>query len=343
MEGTHGKSAAAVRKMLLEQGRSFSFFQAMRLLGNLKAEAGENRRERQDTGGTFRARPNLSLAFAGSDVEGITESASGKLILTANILGLYGTGSPLPVFYTEDLFEGGDEEPNAARDFLDVINHRLYELLYAGWAKYQVAMKVIEEEDGRLKDRMFSVSGLGHKSLRKGLPHSWRMIRYSGLLSQGTRSASGLEILLSDALDGVAVEVVQAVKRLVPISFDQRCVLGVSGNIPGDTCYLGDTFEDSMGAVLIRIGPLSEASYRSLLPGTDAHQLIVSLTRFYLSTPIEFIVEVVMGAEEQKKTAHLGEISWSQLGLDTWLFSGEPPGELSSRFYPETDGVCPSG
>ena len=330
MEGTHGESAAGMRETLLSQGRSFSFFQAMRHLGNLKTLG-----DKHGIDGRFRVRPNLSLAFAGSDVERIEEDASGKVTLTANILGLYGTGSPLPAFYTEELFEVDGDGQNAARDFLDVINHRLYTLLYAGWAKYQVPMKVLEEGDNRLKDRLFSLSGLGSEPLRKGVENAWGMIRYSGLLSQATRSASGLETLLSDALGGLAIEVVQAVKRDVPISSDQQCALGISGNIPGETCYLGDTFEDSTGAVLIRIGPLSSIMYHSFLPGTDAHRLLVVLTRFYMSTPIDFIVEVVLAAEEEKETANLGGPQWDQLGLDTWLFSGEPPGEFSSRFYPE--------
>ena len=334
MAGTNGTSVAEVRETLLTQGRSFSFFQAMRLLGNLAAGEGRERGNRMGHTGTFRVRPNLSLAFAGSDIEGIAENAAGQLVLTANILGLYGTGSPLPVFYTEELFDGHGKEQDAARDFLDIISHRLYELLYAGWAKYQTMMKVVEEEDTRYEDRLFSLTGLGNTSLRQGLDRPWGLLRYTGLLSQQTRSASGLETLLSDALGGTAVEVVQAVKRRVPISLDQHCILGVSGNVPGETCYLGDEFEDSTGTILIRVGPLSEEAYRTHLPGTETHRMIVSFTRFYLSTPMQFIIEVVMDADAKKETVHLGESQWSRLGLDTWVFSGESPGELRTRFYP---------
>lgn len=334
MAGTNGASIAAIRETLLRGGRSFSFFQAMRLLGNLAA--GEARELGGRTGAieTFRVRPSLSLAFAGTDIESIEESATGKLILTANILGLYGTGSPLPVFYTEELFEGQGEERDTAREFVDVINHRLYELLYAGWAKYQTVMKVIEEEDARYEDRLFSLAGLGTGALREGLDHPRGLLRYTGLLSQGTRSASGLATLLTDALGGTPVEVVQAVKRKVPICPSQHFILGVSGNVPGESGYLGTEFEESAGAVVVRVGPLSEEAYRQTLPGTETHRLIVSLTRFYLNTPLQLVMEVVMDAAVQKETVHLGGSSWSRLGLDTWVFSGESPGELCTRFYP---------
>ncbi|VVS91536.1 type VI secretion system baseplate subunit TssG [Desulfoluna spongiiphila] len=334
MAGTNGRAVAGIREALLERGRSFSFFQAMRHLRNLTAEEGGA----QGNGGRpvdgVRVRPSLSLSFAGPGIEGIEERAPGQWLLTANILGLYGTGSPLPVFYTEDLFGVLEGEQDAARDFLDIINQRLYELLYDGWAKSQAMMKVVEEGDTPYGDRFFSLTGLGRTSLRTGLRNPWGLIRYSGLLSQGNRSASGLRTLLSDALGGLSVQVIQALKRQVPISTDQQCVLGVSGNALGVTCYLGTEFEDATGAILIRIGPLSEEAYRSFLPGTDGYRRVVALTRFYLSSPISFALEVVMEENAKKETTQPGQTTWARLGLDTWVFSGESPGELSTRFYP---------
>jgi len=306
----------------------------MRHLRNLTAEEGGA----QSNGGrpvdAFRVRPSLSLSFAGPGIERIEEIASGRWLMTANILGLYGTGSPLPVFYTEDLFGVLEGEQDAARDFLDIINHRLYELLYAGWSKSQAMMKVVEEEDAPYIDRFFSLLGLGRKALRNGLQNPWGLIRYTGLLSQGNRSASGLKTLLSDVLGGLPVQVVQALKRQVPISVDQQCVLGASGNVLGATCYLGTDFEDGTGAILVRIGPLSEEAYRSFLPGTDGYRRVVALTRFYLSSPISFVLEMVMDKNAKKETAQPGQAKWARLGLDTWVFSGESPGELSTRFYP---------
>ena len=334
MAGTNGGGGPGIRAALLSRGRSFSFFQAVRHLKNLTAEEGGDRINGSRPVDVFRVRPSLSLSFAGPGIERIEETSAGQWLLTANILGLYGTGSPLPVFYTEDLLEGREWDHDAARDFLDIINQRLYELLYDGWPKSQAMMKVMEEDDVPYADRFFSLSGLGRKALRAGLDTPWGLVRYSGLLSQKNRSASGLKTLLTDALGGLPVKVVQALKQKVPIGADQQCVLGLSGNVLGETSYLGTEFDDGTGAILIRIGPLSEEAYRGFLPGTDGYRLVVDLTRFYLSSPVTFVLDVVMKDDAKKETTRPGHTRWASLGLDTWLFSGESAGELVTRFYP---------
>src|SRR4051794_9725405 len=118
-----GSTAAAVEEQLLAHGERFSYFQAIRLLRLF----GKARGMPTDS---LRIRPRLSLGFPENDIERIEPRDSGGYRITANFFGLYGVASPLPTYYTEDLFEEEREGRHATRDFLDVIHHAMYPLLF---------------------------------------------------------------------------------------------------------------------------------------------------------------------------------------------------------------------
>lgn len=339
MAGEDRKSATALKEELLSVGRSFSFFQTMRLLNRFSAEKGSRRESGEVNVSNIKIRPNLSLSFPTSDVEKVEETETGKFTLTANILGLYGTCSPLPTFYTEELFDDISKGNTTTRDFVDVINHRLYELLFAGWSKYRSMLKIVEEKSPVHTDRLFSIIGLGEEELRTDFENPLGLLRYTGLFAMNARSASGLETLLSDALDGTRVTIVQAVERKGVIPKDQRALLG-GGISLGKGSYLGSEYSDRTGAFRIQIGPVSDEEYRLFFPGGKKYNILVSLTKLYVHQPFEYDMEVILDKNEQRATASLGAEKGSNLGLDTWVFSHDGPKEFRTLFYLENSGCC---
>ncbi len=336
MAGANRTNAVDIKNELLTNARSFSFFQAMRLLKSFISDNDEVARLSTDVNiDNLKITPKLSLAFPTADIDKVElDKDSGKYSLTANILGLYGTGSPLPTFYTEDLFDDISKGNNTAKDFLDVINHRLYELLFAGWSKYRSMQKIVEEKSSIHSDMLFSLIGMSEEALRDDFQDPTELLRYTGLFAMGPRSSSGLETILNDALGGITIKIIQAVECKGIIPDDQRALLGITTTL-GVNSQLGMECIMRDGAFRIEIGPVSDKQYRELLPGNAKHKKLVALTDLYISQPFDYDLEVILDENEKPGTLCLGSEKSSALGLDTWIFSSTGPDEFRSRFYPD--------
>ncbi len=329
MAGSSRRSPTALESELFNEPRSFSFFQAIRLLRLFASDVREKRP-------SIRMRPELSQAFPAADVaannKGDDEDADYRMDLS--FLGLYGPSSPLPTFYTEDLLDEQSQEESVTRDFLDIFNQRIYELFFDCWSKYRNFMRVAEEHDDWARERLFSLLGLGEKELRDMIPESFQLMRYIGLFSQHPRSALGLKTLLQDALKTDVLDIEPCILRWVPIPEEQQVKLGEQSSDLGRTTLVGSVVEDRMGKFRIHIGPLKKRSFQEFMPGMPKHELMVSLVRLYITDPLEYDLNLILKPGEAQK-ACLGGAQWSAIGLDTWIFSQESLGEVRVGFQPE--------
>jgi type VI secretion system protein ImpH len=116
-------TAAAVMHELLNNCQRFTFFQAVRFLEHSHPQGVALGREGPAAQELIRFRPHATLAFPTSDIESITvlegqDGAPPRFHMTVNFLGLYGSMSPLPTFYTEDLIiadlDEDDRQPGFA-------------------------------------------------------------------------------------------------------------------------------------------------------------------------------------------------------------------------------------
>jgi type VI secretion system protein ImpH len=328
---------AGLKLELLKEGHAFSFFQVLRLLRRYGAKLTDESATDPHGGDQIVIKPNLSLAFAPSDVDSVEESGNHnetRFLVTANFLGLYGTASPLPTFYTEDLMDEEAQDESVSRDFFDFVNQPLFALLYRIWSKYRLHLNVLEEENPQQIDQLFCLLGLGEKPLRQTVANPNRLLRYIGLFTQYPRSAMGLKTLLGDALESIAVTVVSCVHRKAKIPESQRLRTGISGSELGVNSFVGETIDDRMGKFRIQLGPLTRAEFQRLVPGREAFNWLVLLTGLYFVEPLEYDVEVIMAAGEVQSVV-LGDDTRSILGVDTWIFSSETWGEVSAAFDPD--------
>ncbi len=322
-----GSAAAAVEERLLAHGERFSYFQAVRLLRLF----GKMRDLPADS---LRVRPKLSLGFPETDIDSIESLEGGGYRITANFFGLYGVASPLPTYYTEDLFEEEREGRHATRDFLDVIHFAVYPLLFDAWRKHRLQDRIVEDGDTNVLSLLYAFMGLHDQGLRSTVPDSDGMLRYAGLFNQRPRSALGLKILLADAFTPAKVDVVCCTRRQVAIPDDQRLQLGQQANRLGEDAYLGSHIDDYSGSLTLRLSDLSGELFHALLPGTPGHERLKALTRFYLIDPLEISVELELRREEARPSRTLSKLTpsdsevpnsappyWSRLGLDTWLMA----------------------
>jgi type VI secretion system protein ImpH len=325
---------ADLKNDLLTQGREFSFFQAVRLLQHFRPRQGEPPSQPGDEGPAVRVRPNLSLAFPSADIDGIAaEENDGDTSyrIVANFLGLYGTCSPLPTFYTEDLLLEAGQDESVSRDFIDIFNERLYQLLYRTWTRSRWFLQIAEENNPVYLERLYCLLGLGHAALRKDMPQARRLLRYIGLLSQFPRSAAGLTALLRDALNDVPITIIPCIPRSAVIPVAQRMEMGGANNCLGLDSIVGEEIEDRMGKFRIQIGPLSQSDFLRFTPGNAGYDLLIQLTDFYISEPLAYDVELILAAD-QAQTVCLGDAARSMLGVSAWVFSVESLGEVRSCF-----------
>jgi type VI secretion system protein ImpH len=324
-------TAVDVNDQLLSNPRAFTFFQALRLL-KLVDRNRPGDPHNGDPLKRIRVRPNLTLKFPESDLEDIAVLDNGDgFRVTANFLSLYGTSSPLPTFYTEDLIDQSLLDLHAARELIDVLNDSLYPLLFEAWTKSRPLIKVVEEEDPRLIERLFALIGLGDGRLRHSIARPRALLRYIGLLTQFPRSALGLQTLLADALGNIPITVISCLLIKVEIPLDQRLTLGLGGRELGVDSFVGEEIDDRTSAIGIQIGPVTYAKFRELLPGAHLYKTLEFLTGFYPSNPVKAEIDLILEPGGAKPIS-LGDENHTRLGLDTWLFSGEYNGDMRARF-----------
>lgn len=321
---------------LLKEGYSFSFFQVMRLLHLLCGSSTSKGATGMPETDSIRIRPKLSLGFPAADVDRIeetTDEEETRFQVTANLLGLYGASSPLPTFYTEDLMDEASDDESVAREFIDVINHRLFQVLYGCLCKYKQFLQVVESNSTVHAERLFCLMGIGGKRLRSEISDPYGLLRYVGLFMQMPRSALGLETLLADALDGMAVTVIPCVKRKAKIPEDQKLCVGSSVHSLGQNSFLGEEIVDRMGKFRIRIGPMNKEQFQSFYPEADRYRAVTFLTKMYVLEELEYELEIILAANEAE-TVCLGDPDRSSLGSNTWVFSTAQIGEVRTIYRP---------
>ncbi len=303
MATPHGQPRPDLNE-LFDQAQRVDFFQALRLLSREP--------------GKIRVRPELSLGFPASDITRIEKDSSGDHAIYTNFLSLYGSASPLPAFYTEDLFR--DDSP-ATREFIDLIHQRLYNLFFRAWKKNRLFIWAAEDQNPDCLAILYALCGAD----------SYGWVRYTGLMGGHPRSAVGLETLLTDLLTGPEVTVVPFVAREVSIPADQQLHLGVSQARLGEDSFIGQEFVDRQGKFRIRIGSLDRSRFRRLLQGSVDYARLIDAVEHYLNEPLEYELELNLDGTEVEPIL-LGADQGTRLGLDTALFAETYPGTLTVVF-----------
>src|SRR5262249_61838352 len=110
-----------------------------------------------------RLRPSLSLAFPESDVaavERLEEGDGARFLIETNFLGLYGSTSPLPTYYAEEMLQDTSEE-SLVRGVLDLFHHRILSLLYRCGTKYRPYLHFRPAGDQEVSWRLLFLMGRG--------------------------------------------------------------------------------------------------------------------------------------------------------------------------------------
>jgi type VI secretion system protein ImpH len=329
MAGTDWQTRHPVATELLKNGKDFSFYEAVRLLHGLHKDAprlghqGPPERER------IRLRPALSLSFPGTDITSVdtVESADGieRYRLDVTFMGLYGTSSPLPSFYTEDLIRMENDE-SLLRGFLDLFHHRLLSLLFRTWEKYRHTVQYDASGRDWFSTRLLTMLGAAlethprGESLRPG-----RLLAYAGLLTQQPRSAAALRALLADHFEEAGIEIEQCKGRWSEIDPRQHNRLGSRNCTLGADLSLGEAVFDRAGNFGVDVGPLQFDAYMDFLPDSNNMAQLRELVDLFNNDCLDYEITITLRGEQVKR-AQLSS-DHTRLGWSSWLGDASPTDE----------------
>ncbi len=327
MEAPGGTPGPDLIDRMLSQAHRFSFFQAVQLLqssdpsGVGVGRGGPPHRE------SLRFRPALSLGFPKAELASIEPLADGdgrrRYRMEVGFFGLYGTVSPLPTFFTEDLLHE-DGDGSLVRGFLDLFHHRLLSLLYRCWEKYRYHVQFRAGGRDELSRRLYCLMGIGVAEPPPGAAvQPVHLLRYLGLFGLRPRSATALACMLRDYFGGLPVEITQFVARTVPIPADQSNRLGEANARLGEDLCLGGRVVDRAASFRIGVGPMDLEPFLSLLPGSPGFRALETMTRLFTTDRLDFEVELILQREEIPDLQLCGDETAGRLGHTTWL--GPPP------------------
>ena len=319
MDAAHGAAAPALSK--LSSGiREYSLFQGvLRVLDRLRAAHPELDEEALYERLEFQANP--SLGFPGSDtdrLEFFEEHGELRARLRINLVGLFGAGSPLPAFYSEQAL-GDGPDGNTTRNFLDLFNDRLQRLLLPIWRKYRYGARFQRGATDPFSSQLFALIGLGGEQIRQAQGLNWRrLLPYLGLLSLRAHSAALIESVLRYYFKHAALTIEQCIERRVVIAPEQRNALGLGNHQLGDSLVLGERVRDRSGKFRIHIRDLDWQRFHEFLPIGEGYQPLCALVRFTLRDPLDYDIRLVLRQEEIREL-RIGEQNACRLGWTSWL------------------------
>lgn len=319
MDAPYGPSAPALSG--LTQGiREYSLFQAVLLVID-RLRTAHPRMNDDDLYDQLEFRANPSLGFPGSDVDRVEffeESGLMRACLRFNLLGLVGSGSPLPAFYSEQAL-GDAGEGNTTRQFLDLFHHRLQRLMLPIWKKYRYRARFESGATDPFSSQLFALIGLGSEEIRSAPELNWkRLLPYLGLLSLRAHSAALIEAVLRYYFKHTELTIEQCMERRVEILEEQRNSLGRVNSQLGEDLVLGECVRDRSGKFRIHIRELGWQRFHEFLPIGSGYQPLCALVRFTLRDPLDYDVRLALRQEEICEL-RLAAQNACRLGWTSWL------------------------
>lgn len=326
METKVEQSQPTILKKLLTEPKSFDFYQAVRLIGHLlKYEA------KRGVKGSLDIVPFLSLAFPESDIRAIKRDAENHFTLIATFFSLYGTTSPLPTFYTEQLIQDDDFDSDEVKSLLDIFHKRLYTVLFKAWSKNRVFAQFAEYEDNKYVEALYGFIGLSLQEVRQKIPDHQHLLRYASHWVSDNKSIWSLRNFLTDYFK-VPFQVFSFFRAIQDIPQEQYCLLGDANNHLSHTAYLGSQFKSNSSSLLISIGPLSADVFPSFLMNTEHINRLKLLLQLYIKEPFSYFIEVILD-KGCFKPIRLACETTSLLGVASWLSPQEDIEMFKVRYW----------
>jgi len=232
---------------------------------------------------------------------------------------MFGPNGALPFHLTEFVFERRRHHEDASiSDFVNLFQHRLTALFYRAWADSDPVACHSRPEDDDFAAFLGALIGVFDESARNrdSVPDYAKLCR-AGQIGAGSRSADGLEAILSDYFRQ-KIEVREFVGSWLRIPEELRTRLGGTEDsaVLGRAATLGAESWQRQGTIEVVIGPMPFEAFLRFLPGSRALRSLADLIRFYTSGEWAWQVRLLVEKGDAPGVA-LSQVG--RLGWTSWL------------------------
>jgi len=321
-----GKSAS-VEEWLLAEAHRFDFYQAVALLEAMLAPPSGVGEGSEPSMEAIRFKSTISLAFPESDIDSIQLPEKGygeRHAMKVNFMSLAGAVGPLPPPFAELLVQRSARHDVAAREFLDIFNHRLISIAYRIRKRHRIGLGAESPLHDDTARQLFAFMGLGAGIFPEKIRAAHRaLLHHAGTFARETRSMAGLESMLRYHF-GVPIEGVQFTGGFYKLDSEELTAIGPSGKnrTLGRDALIGARVWDQTASFELRVGPLNLDTFMRFLPKDgDALGPLCEIVRFYVGDVFDFSVRLVLSAPNVPPT-RLGHKPGNLLGYTAWIGSG---------------------
>lgn len=300
----------SVALSLTQEVYAFEFAQAVRIMHNLakdKPLVGSRDDPKQDP--VF-FRGQLSFGISSSDIHKLEMLPVPEM--TVSFTGIAGIQGPLPDMFSEILVERIKSKDFAARDFLDIFNHRIVTFWYKLYCKLFPGLLDTKLEQTSIGQSLMDLGGMRyHKEGNSLLP-------FGTLFWQRSGSAKGLEEAISGFFK-MECHIRPFEGSWNRITKLEQTSLGQRFHSLGYNSVLGKQSYDQGSGFRIILGPIVYERFKDLLPSQNPEsgfQRLKSLVTAYFDAPPRYKIELILNPEEVPKSA-LG--AGFALGRNAWL------------------------
>ncbi len=166
------QSTPSLADQLFTEGYAFEFHQAIKILEMMYPDAlplGQGVSPAQEA---INLKSRVLFSYPPSDIYEISQGYSNdnaslsSVIMKVNFLGIAGVNGPLPLPYSERIFERFKASDPVATDFLDIFNHRLLSILRRIRRKHWVGLDSRQADNTHFAQVVYSFIGLGQSICR---------------------------------------------------------------------------------------------------------------------------------------------------------------------------------
>ncbi|WP_228481310.1 type VI secretion system baseplate subunit TssG [Vibrio fluminensis] len=271
-----------VQNRLVNQPNAFDFVQVIRLLQAMNIVNGKR----------ISLTPEIMPEGSPADVTSV-RLEDDRVRIKLGLEALVGAKGVIPDYLYAELLNSLHQDDNALQKFIDVFNHRYFELRAFVETNRSLMLKQERDENtnqalGRLSQQaaiacMFALPGANRDKIEPS------MLRHGLALGNKSRSLNGLKRLLSDYFSLVVTPVVSAAS-FYRINSQYQSKLGEfkgQNQRLGQGFWLGSTGVQRFKALEINITPQTRSEYLGLLNNPHFAQSMKSLVQAYLRESLD--------------------------------------------------------
>ncbi len=315
-----------IERLLTEKPEQFDFFQAVKIIEQLRRRLGVAESEETSTHQQVKFSSVVSQAFPTTNITEInlSEGANEPAEMRVNFMGLAGAHGPLPQPLSQVIIDETRSKNAGAAAFLDIFNNRLVQLFYESKSRVSASLATVVGERHPLGQNILATAGLSGIDVEKklGMPNL-ALLRFSGLLANRPLPRPAVEKLIT-GLFNIPTKINEFIGRWLKIDEQLQTKIGKNGrnNRLGLSTVVGGRVWDQGGGIEVELGPLSNSQFESFLNDGKNFEPLKELLNFSVDQSLTIRLRLI-AAQGTREKAFLSRKGSTRLGWSSWLLTND--------------------